>query len=292
MGIHLFPLCKNWIFQLEAPSLEAFLNGEKPSPNYHLQGYIRLKAKVRAKQMAIKFNQWFKGIRFAPASSAGCYALKNYCMKDGAVDGPWSDTAVYKGQDLWPEEKMPRWQRDLVATLRSEPERRKIHWFYDPEGGAGKSSFRKWAKMNLKAHCIDYDSAANIRHNTIQAGANRIYIVNMTRAKPRDFGEGDLYSALESIKDGHVISGKYKGGELLMYPPHVVVFANQKPGEGMWSADRVNLVQLSKPQEANRIVIEEDEALIRAVHDDWAMDDRAGDYMELAELMVDENGDV
>lgn len=46
------------------------------------------------------------------------------------------------------------------------------------------------------------------------------------------------YDALEKLKNGMAMSGKYEGGIILMPNPHVVVFANRPPDESKLSSDR------------------------------------------------------
>ena len=46
------------------------------------------------------------------------------------------------------------------------------------------------------------------------------------------------YSAIESLKDGLLFSGKYEGGVKLFPPPHVVIFANFLPDMTKLSIDR------------------------------------------------------
>lgn len=282
---HIVPLCKHYIYQCEHSRPIEHEDG----PNIHMQGYLRLKVKERPKALARRLNQYLKGIRCTTASNNGCAALRNYAAKEaGRLAGPWTDDSHYNGQDLLPEEKMPKWQQDLGKYLRTKPEERVIHWFYDPQGGRGKSKFRKWAALTLGAVCIDYDTTANIRNNVITAGPQKIYIVNLTRAKPNEIGKGDLYSALESIKDGHVVSGKYKGGQLMMNPPHVVVMANALPLEGMWSADRLKLVKLSDTaeEEADKTA-RDNHRMIRHVIEEWNQDDLIGDLQAFQAMDVD-----
>lgn len=55
---------------------------------------------------------------------------------------------------------------------------------------------------------------------------------------PRTQLEYVNYDALEKLKNGMAMSGKYEGGMILMPHPHVVVFANQPPDESKLSSDR------------------------------------------------------
>jgi len=278
------PLCKRWCFQVEhSRPLE-----HEDGPNIHIQGFGSLSVKERPRTIAVRLNKHLPGIRVSAASTAGCVALRKYTQKEeGRLYGPWCDPSNYKGDDLWAEEKMPRWQQDLIKILRGPVQERVIYWHYDPEGGQGKSKFRKWASMNLNAVCIDYDTTSNIRMHAINGGIRKVYIVNLTRAKPKDIGSGDLYSALESIKDGHVISGKYKGNELLMMPPHVVVFANDKPADGMWTHDRCTLIEMSKSKNVRDAeeLAQRNRDLLQGVQEDWDLNEIVGDLQAWQERL-------
>ena len=52
------------------------------------------------------------------------------------------------------------------------------------------------------------------------------------------------YQGIEELKNGCCYSTKYESGMLLFEPPHVVVFANDPPQEGMFSADRLHVHEL------------------------------------------------
>lgn len=69
-----------FVFQLE-------IGDQTKLPHY--QGYIKLKNKIRSKQLAKSLNQWAYGIQVFPAVDEK--ALIRYCTKsDTRVAGPWS----------------------------------------------------------------------------------------------------------------------------------------------------------------------------------------------------------
>jgi len=235
--------CEDWIF-----------NGEVTWPedediNPHFQGYCHLKKKARPETLGAFFRGTpFQGIHFSRASNAGKKALKDYCLKtESQFMGPWSKKPVYLGKDLWAEEKWPKWQKDLHEHLQGEPEERTVQWMLDTKGGQGKSKFVKyygWKKLGLD---LEYDTAANLRYQVIQEGPRRVYLLDLTKTKPRDMASGDLYSAIESIKNGKVVTGKYKAGRLYMDVPHVVVFSNQSPEKEYMTAGRINVINITAP---------------------------------------------
>lgn len=74
----------------------------------------------------------------------------------------------------------------------------------------------------------------------------RVYLINLTRARPESYGENELYSAIEQIKDGNVMATKYKSRSIQFAPPHVVVFSNEKPNFPLMSLDRWRLHTLTE----------------------------------------------
>jgi hypothetical protein len=60
---------------------------------------------------------------------------------------------------------------------------------------------------------------------------------------PRTTGKEDnlesMISAIEDLKNGHLVSNFYgRHKKLIMNPPHIVVFSNQKCPKHMMSSDR------------------------------------------------------
>lgn len=249
----------NWIFQLECtevesqPEREAIelfpdIESEFWSYNVHFQGYARLRDKERTGTIAKRLNAAFRGIWIAPASHQGDKALQSYCLKaHSRVHGPWADHPIYSGQDLPLKHQLYPWQKWVTAYCLKPVIPRQILWIVDLQGGTGKSAWRKYMAFHHKAVCLEYDSAANLRYQATQETNRQMFLVNLTRAKPKDYADEDLYSALETIKDGHVRSNKYTGGGYLDLPPHIVVLSNIQPNHQLMSRDRF-LIKHVNPQ--------------------------------------------
>lgn len=241
--------CNDYIFQLEVTEVD-----EKDDYHFnpHFQGYFKTKIRTRVLQLARTLHAWFSGIHLSEASTNGIQALKDYSMKEETrFMGPWSKNPVYMGQDLWAHDLWPEWMKKLHAKLEAPTEDRKIIWVYDSVGGHGKSKMVKYYEWKQLGIGLEYESTANLRYQVCTLGPQRVYMLDMTKAKPKDIGEGDLYSALESIKNGRVRTGKYTGGHLLMDPPHVVVFANQMPEEKFLTQGRLELWDISDHNKAS-----------------------------------------
>lgn len=225
-------VCDKFIFQAEMTIFEG-----KENPHY--QGYGHTKAKIRSKTLAVNNNEDFEGIEIRQASNNGKATLQGYCMKqDTRVAGPWADRVLYLGADLWPEEKMPKWQQSMLAKFAEHPGDRKMVWIYDSGGNNGKTKFIKYLAYKHNAIPLGYGHATDLLNLVYKFQGKRIYAFNLTRSKPANLSELDLYSAMESVKDGLFINTKFETGVVLMNPPHIMVCANHIPKYNQISADR------------------------------------------------------
>jgi len=207
--------------------------------NPHYQGYFHCKQKKRAKHLAISLNDRFSGIHIGASSTAGKESLKNYAMKDRTrVAGPWADRKIYLGKDLWPEYKLPAWQKTMLSIFSLPPGDRIMHWIYDPIGNNGKTKFVKYLVYKKDAVGLGYGSSTDVLNLAYKFQNRSIYAWNLTRAKPATFSELDFYSAIESVKDGFFINLKFETAQVLMDPPHVMIVANHVPKYHHISADR------------------------------------------------------
>lgn len=216
--------------------------------NPHYQGYIHTVKKVRSKQLAREWNSEFLGVEIRPCSNEGQSALKKYAMKeDTRVAGPWADRKIYLGADLWAADdpRRPAWQHSMDKLLAAEPGDRLMFWVYDPEGNSGKTKYIKTLAYRHGALPLAYGHSGDILNLVYKNQGKRVYAWNLTRTKPAQLSEQDLYAAMESIKDGMFINTKYETGLCLMDPPHVLVFANHVPKMHQISADRWKLFTIS-----------------------------------------------
>lgn len=221
------------------------VQAENTGDNPHYQGYFHLKNKRRPKALAIATNDTMRGVEIRAASTNGQEALRKYCMKeDTRVAGPWSDKPVYLGKDLWPESRFLPWQKELLVEFRKEPDDRTMHWVYDPVGNKGKTKFAKFLCYKMDAVLLGYAQSGDVLNLVSKMPGKKVYVWNLTRAKPAQLSELDLYSAMESVKDGAFINTKYETRMVLMNPPHICVFANHLPKTNQISSDRWRILQI------------------------------------------------
>jgi len=228
-----------FMFQLE----------QGPQGNYHYQGMLRLTTKRRSATLGGELGTKFPGIWVAPAVTGQSEALRRYCMKEHSTfrDGPWADKPInrafgktYEGKGL--PAKLHPWQQHIVDTVKQEcKDTRTVNWVYDDEGGKGKSTLAKYIGYHRLGYTFTVLTSNGIAYMVIKRGAAPCYIFDIPRTKSKKISMDEVYSVLEQVKNGHVISDKYDGGELLMDHPHVWVFSNYMPNLSKMSRDRFKI---------------------------------------------------
>jgi len=160
---------------------------------------------------------------------------KNYCQKnDTRIEGPYNQDSVFVKvlENLYP------WQKQVETLCLEEPDDRTINWYWEPDGCTGKTSFCKYMYVKHKAGIFENGKKADIAFMIKED--IKIALFNLTRTNEDTFN----YGALESIKDGLVMSGKYESCIKVFNSPHVFVFANFAPNLKAMSKDRWNVVNI------------------------------------------------
>lgn len=228
-------IADDYVFQLECTETD----------NWHYQIFCKTKVKIRPITLAGVLRNQFPGIHIDAMHAKDESALKNYCMKtDSREAGPWSKRRIYKGEDL-PSKLWP-WQQKLMEHCMEPPNDRRIMWIYDSKGCTGKSKFCKYMAYHHKVLTLGYAKTSDLL-NLVSKNTDRIaYFLDLTRAKPKDVADNDLYAAIESIKNGYFMNSKYDTKEVIMSIPHVVVFSNQLPNMSMLTNDRWQILTITK----------------------------------------------
>lgn len=151
-------------------------------------------------------------------------------------------------QKYYSEVQWRPWQQKIVNILSTKTDPRCIHWIYDPVGNNGKSFLCKFIALKYDALTIsgkksDMAHAIAKRLERNPEDGPDIVMVDV----PRREGDYINYGCLESIKNGHVFSGKYEGCELLFDHPKIFVFANILPEEDAWTSGRCKIIPVLAP---------------------------------------------
>lgn len=211
--------CNWYVFQEE--------KGDSGTP--HLQGTLYLKKKQRMSAL----KKWNKSIHW---ESTNCVSGSiAYCSSEPKRCGQIWSNGITLPEPLEIDEPYG-WQLTVLDIIKEKPDKRTIHWFYEPNGNVGKTTLVKYlcvkhgaTLIGGKANDAFFAMKKAIDNNTYK----RLVVCNLPRSS-LDFVN---YGALECIKDGLVFSGKYESGQLIFNCPHLIVFANALP-TGEMSADR------------------------------------------------------
>lgn len=139
-------------------------------------------------------------------------------------------------QSWWP------WQSYMMGILAQPPHPRQIHWVYDPSGKHGKSLLASYYLGKGEATLLS-GKLDDMKYAYLCADFPRIVFFDI----PRCSGEmhtDHYYGLAESLKDGHMMVGKYHAKCHIFDYPHVVFLANHLPQEGKWTSDRLQLISL------------------------------------------------
>lgn len=201
----------------------------------HLQGTICLKVKQRLTQMK-KINpkiHW-EATKSVSASIA-------YCTKAATATGKIYTHGIDVPEQLDVDE--PRgWQTEVVDIISSKPDKRTIHWFWEPNGNVGKTTLCKWLVVKRDALMLTGKSADMFHMLAKYPKKRKVIVVDV----PRSSLEYINYGAIEMVKNGLVFSGKYDSAQLVFNCPHVIVFANEPPKLENLSQDRWHVVRITK----------------------------------------------
>lgn len=215
--------------------------GESGTP--HLQMYIEFKN-------AIAFNTlkgWNERVHWEKAKG-NIKENYNYCSKDGDFVQKnmltKQDEIKIKLLDRYKDVVWKDWQQDLLSLILGSPDDRTINWVYDFEGNSGKSFLKKY--IALTTECLVCDGKKNDVLNQLKTVCidNNKDIKIILLDVPRHNKDFINYGLLEQLKDGHVYSGKYEGGEIYLDKIHVVVFSNDEPDYSKFSKDRWNVISI------------------------------------------------
>ena len=209
--------CKWYIFQEET--------GEEGTP--HLQGTISLKVKQRLTQLKV-INV---AIHWEPTKCVK--ASIEYCTKYESRTG----RIYYHGIEI-PEpldlDEPYGWQLEIMDIIKTKPDKRTLHWYWESIGNIGKSVLCKWLVVKHNALMVTGKSTDMYNMLVRYPTKRKIIICDIPRASLGYIN----YGAIEHIKTGLVQSGKYEGHQLVFNSPHIFVFANEPPDCTKASMDR------------------------------------------------------
>ena len=135
--------------------------------------------------------------------------------------------------------KLKAWQEKLIKLI-DNPSERNIYWIVGEKGNEGKTFIQKYIRqlfgarrvMKLEANTRKVDIAFVLSNDTLTC--KDIFLFNLLRSD-----SVVAYGLLENIKDGYLVSSKYRSKSLKVQTPNtVIVFSNSFPTQSQLSGDR------------------------------------------------------
>lgn len=243
---------EKWLFQEEVHE-----NSEVEKTHYQccLTTKIRKRKNTILKALADDLPHPIEYIRIEKMQGTWDQAML-YCSKtESRVGDTVKSTSISVDYDFSDIEMLNdanrrySWQNEILDQLFtrapyeykiSENMDREIIWITDEKGNSGKSKLVKWiCSYNNTAVKISFGTAGQLRAALIGAGVRRLYLLDVPRTLGTDDNMNDVLSLMEDLKNGHVVSSFYGNyTKLIMTPPLVVVFSNQRCPTSKLSTDR------------------------------------------------------
>ena len=179
------------------------------------------------------------------------FAARKYCMKDDTrngnryIKGQRTVTDPLNNKELYP------WQILCNKIINKECDNdRYIHWFWEPLGCCGKTTYCKHhCLLNPKNTIFLSGRAADCKNGVVRHLENPLHSLNTVFFHfTRTIENHVSYEAIESIKDGIFFSGKYEASMCMFNTPHVICFANFKPHIDVLSKDRWKIYKIDNAE--------------------------------------------
>lgn len=145
-----------------------------------------------------------------------------------------------------------KWWQKVFEIHESPNEPRLIHWFYDKEGGAGKTQLCKYLRQEYKFDWVTLGitnrscDAAEFLDAHADNGWNGHGVVMDIPRRASEFDS--IYGVLEEIKNGYIASWKNHTKQLECENPHVIVMSNRLPKVSKMSKNRWRIYEIKNDE--------------------------------------------
>lgn len=207
--------------------------GELQTP--HLQGYVEFNIKKRFTTL----HNLFPRCHWERAKGSKNDNI-NYCSKEKNYQTNFKLPRAFK----WPTFNKT-WQTRIFEIIKEEPKDRIIYWIWSDKGNIGKTTFTNYLAVTHQAILCPVktnDAFHRIAKECEEGNPIDLVVFDI----PRSSANFINYQAIEKIKDGQVISGKYEGMQCIFPSPHIIVFSNDTPDRKKLSPDRWVIVNIDE----------------------------------------------
>lgn len=125
------------------------------------------------------------------------------------------------------------WQKDCLAQMEAPVDPRKVHWWWQEAGNAGKSFFADYAAVKMQALVVSISPKKDmlfIIKNWFEANpSTRVIIFDIPKTVGKDEGLHGIFDVIEQCKNWKITVAKYESVVLRIPRCHVFVFSNKPP---------------------------------------------------------------
>lgn len=135
-------------------------------------------------------------------------------------------------------EQLRPWQTACLDICQQQASNRKVRWFWENVGNAGKSWMARFLALHHQAIVVGAMKKADLLHAISKLiTGKKIVIFDLTRST-EDGAVKVVYEVLEQLSNRVIFSGKYDSQTVWIPQVHLFVFANFEPDRSAMSADR------------------------------------------------------
>lgn len=145
------------------------------------------------------------------------------------------------------------WQRTALAQAQAAPCPRKVHWWWQEAGNAGKSFFAAYVATTMQALVVSICPKKDmlfIIKNWFEANPDcRIMVFDIPKTVSSDEGLQGVFDVIEQCKNETITVSKYESETILIPLCHVFVMSNRPPPERTdnnpkWAEDRYDVHEI------------------------------------------------
>ena len=142
--------------------------------------------------------------------------------------------------NIWSHKLLYAWQYQVLRLIMSQDSRR-VMWVYDPAGNNGKTFLAFFLNICYGFTLLDGTITSRDLGSLLPYDVEGV-VMDVCRASAKNV----CYDALENVKNGYVVSGKYCGSIKRFSSPRCVIFSNTAPDRSMLSLDRWHVVTIGE----------------------------------------------
>lgn len=174
----------------------------------------------------------------------------DYCMKPGAVLGPFTDKDKVEEEIKIPEDQdeikqLTKFQQRLLQyAIGPIKQTRVVKVIVDILGRLGKSTFMDWCERYHPKTTCGLVATGNIgamqrmAHSKIDRDNIQCIIINIPCGVKNKKELREIFTWIEMLKDGKCVEDRYKYQEMKICRPKIIVLMNSMPQLDWMVADR------------------------------------------------------